>query len=84
MQGTVSVLAVTGVQDRVKGEGAGNDGVRGVTVGTDRHRQHWEAAVRLSLKPKKRKSGYTVSSLPSQGKFVIPSPRLYCSVQLLQ
>ena len=55
MQGAVSVLAVTGVQDRVKGEGAGNDGVRGVTVGTDRHRQHWEAAVRLSLKPKKRK-----------------------------
>jgi len=55
MQGIVSVLAVTGVQDRVKGEGAGNDGVRGVTVGTDRHPQHWEAAVRLFLKRKKGK-----------------------------
>ena len=55
MQGDASVLAVTGVQDRVKGEGAGNDGVCGVTVGTDRHLQQWAAAVRLFLKRKKRK-----------------------------
>jgi len=54
MQVTASVLAVTGAQDRVKGEGAGIDEVRGVTVGTDRHRQHWEVAVRLSLKHEKR------------------------------
>jgi hypothetical protein len=33
MQGTSSVLAVTRAQDRLKGEGAGIDGMRGVTVG---------------------------------------------------
>ena len=54
MQSTASVLALTEVQDRVNGEGAGINAVRGVTVGTDWRQQHWEAAVRLSLKPKKR------------------------------
>ena len=54
MQGTAIVLAVTEVQDRVKGEGAGTNGLRGVTAGKGRHRQHWEDAVRLFLKPKKR------------------------------
>jgi hypothetical protein len=33
---------------------------------------------------KREKPGYKVCRLPSEGKFVIPSRRLYCSVQLLQ
>ena len=56
MQGTAIFLAVTEVQDRVEGEGAETDWLRGVTVGNVWHRQHWEAAVRLSLKPRKSKA----------------------------
>jgi len=47
---------VTEVQDRVKDEGEGTNGLHGVTVGKVWLRQHWEAAVRLYLKPKKRKA----------------------------
>jgi hypothetical protein len=74
-------LTVTGAQDRVKGEGAEIDGVRGVTVGTDRHRQHWEVAVRLSLKNKKREvwQHSVVYLLEENLSFPAPGCAVVCS-----
>jgi hypothetical protein len=56
----------------VEGEGAGIDGMRGVTVGIDRHRQHWQVAVRLSWQ--RAQTECTDCGLPSEGKFVVASP----------